>query len=281
VTHLTLVTGAAGQLGRDVMRSLAARDHQAIGLSRAELDITDAAQVHSVVQSLEPDAIVHCAAYTAVDDAESHRDSATAVNVDGSRNIAQAAASVDAYLIGVSTDYVFDGADPAGYDEHAATGPINVYGETKLAGERELLACEGAAVARTAWLFGRDGTNFVRTIARLAASRDAIDVVTDQVGSPTYTAHLADALVRCVEQRPAGVLHLAGSPVATWNEIAKYVVEVLGVECEVRPTTSDAFPRPAARPACSILRSTRPDAPTVGDWRDGVRALLAPPVQLA
>jgi len=258
------------------MRAAGEAGHEALGLDRAHLDITDAAAAERVVADWAPTAVIHCAAWTAVDEAEEHRDAAFAANEAGSRNVAAAAHAAGAYIIGVSTDYVFAGTDPEGYAEQDKPNPINVYGASKLAGEHALLeAHPEGAVARTAWLFGADGENFVRTIARLAATRDSLDVVTDQVGSPTWTGHLAAALVVAAEQRIPGILHLGGAPTATWHEVASEVVRVLGAPCEVRPTTSDRFPRPAPRPACSILRVTRAETPAMGDWRDGVRAVLA------
>lgn len=273
--HTMLVTGAGGQLGRDVIEAAAHRGWGVVGLGRAELDVTDDARVAAVVRDLRPDAIVHCAAWTDVDGAEADLAGAFAVNGHGTATIADAAASSGAYLVLLSTDYVFGGDAEDGYAEGDAPDPVNAYGDSKLAAERAALAIDGAAVVRTSWLFGRTGTNFVRTIARLASERDAIDVVDDQRGCPTYTRHLAGALVECCERRLPGIVHLTGSPAATWFDLARAVVEELGASCEVRPTTSDRFPRPARRPACSILRVTRGDTPEVGDWRDGVREVVA------
>lgn len=273
---LLLVTGGDGQLGRAVARVAARRGRRALALGRAELDITDAARVHGVVGRAAPEAVVHCAAWTAVDDAEADHAGAFAVNEGGSRNVAAAARAVGARLAVVSTDYVFPGTNPDGYAEHDATDPVNAYGASKLAGEQAAQAEHpGVLIARTAWVFSHEGANFVRTILRLAASREAIDVVDDQVGSPTWTHHLATALVDALDAGLEGVVHLAGSPAATWHEVAREVVSAAGLACEVRPTTSDRFPRPAPRPACSILRATRPDTPAVGDWREGVRAVVA------
>jgi dTDP-4-dehydrorhamnose reductase len=271
-----LITGAGGQLGRDVLECAARQGLDAIGFGSTELDVRDEQHVLEMVRRVGPNAIIHCAAYTNVDGAEADRDGAFAVNEAGSRNIALAANDVGAHLVVVSTDYVFDGTNGEGYVEGDATNPINVYGASKLAGE--IAAAEAApdvCVARTAWLFGRHGGNFVRTIAKLASERDELSVVTDQVGSPTYTEHLAAALIECAQQRISGIVHLGGEPVATWFDVASEVVAVLGAQCEVNPTTSDAFPRPAARPACSILRTSRDDTPTVGDWREGVRRVVA------
>lgn len=270
-----LVTGAGGQLGRDVVRAATAAGHDVLAAGRVELDVEDAARVSQVAMQFVPEAIIHCAAWTAVDDAEESREEAFRANELGTRNVALAAKAIGAHVVAVSTDYVFPGSNPAGYAEYDETGPINVYGESKLAAEQSLFdVLPEATLARTAWLFGAEGSNFVRTIARLAAGRESLEVVTDQVGSPTWTGHLATALVTCAARRIAGPLHLAGSPPATWFEVAQEVVRVSGAECEIRPTTSDAFPRPAPRPANSILRVTRPETPPVGDWRDGVRAVL-------
>ncbi len=280
---LILVTGAAGQLGAHVLEACAARGVEAIGFTRAELDIADLEQATTLVHRVAPTAIVNCAAYTNVDGAETDRDGAFRVNELGSRNIAIAARDAGAHLVAVSTDYVFPGTAAEGYAERDATGPINVYGESKLAGEhaiREVFGSEdeGACIARTAWLFSRHAPNFVQTIARAAREREFLDVVDDQRGNPTWCGHLADALVACALERIVGTHHLVDSPPATWFDLACAVVEELGggedVSCEVRPTTSEAFVRPAARAAVSVLRVTRPDTPAMGDWRDGVRASL-------
>jgi dTDP-4-dehydrorhamnose reductase len=271
-----LVTGAGGQLGTHVLEACAVRGEFAVGLTRAELDVADEAAVLEVAAAVRPHAIIHCAAYTNVDGAEADRASAFRVNEAGSRAVARAARAHGAHLVAVSTDYVFPGTDPAGYAERDSTGPINVYGESKLAGEvaiREELG-EAACIARTAWLFSRQAPNFVQTIARAARERDALDVVDDQRGNPTWCGNLADALVTCAVDRVGGTRHLVDSPDATWRDLAQAVVDELGVDCEVRPTTSDAYVRPAARAAVSVLRVTEPGTPAMGDWRDGVRASL-------
>ena len=270
-----LVTGAGGQLGMDVMRVAAAAGIAAVGLDREALDITDAADVQRVMEVCSPNAVIHCAAWTAVDDAEERESDASRVNGEGTHNVARAAEACGARLVAVSTDYVFSGSAVDGYREDDETDPINAYGRSKLAAERATAEHPNAVIARTAWLFGEHGPNFVRTIARLATERPSIDVVTDQVGSPTWTMHLARALLECAAGSMTGVVHLAGTPVATWHDVASEVVHQMGIACEVRPTTSEAFPRPAARPACSILQVTRAETPAVGDWREGVSAVLA------
>ncbi len=270
-----LVTGAAGQLGMDVMRIAAAAGCDAIGVDRTELDITDADAVRELVDHMRPAVIIHCAAWTAVDDAETQEAAARLVNEAGTTHVAEAARRVGAKLVAVSTDYVFPGDAVDGYAEDDVTGPTNAYGRTKLLAEHAALAVPGAVVARTAWLFGEHGANFVRTIAGLALQRESIEVVNDQVGSPTWSLHLARALVECAASDITGIVHLAGSPTATWYDVACEVVRQLNASCTVHPVSSDAFPRPAARPACSILRVTRAGTPSMGDWRDGVRAVLA------
>ncbi len=276
--ELILVTGAGGQLGVAVIEACAARGVDAVGLTRAELDVADEAAANAIVEQLRPSAVIHCAAYTNVDGAEADRDGAFRVNEAGSRALARACANHGAHLVAVSTDYVFPGTAPDGYAEHDATGPINVYGESKLAGElaiREELG-DAACIARTAWLFSRQAPNFVQTIATAAQSRDALDVVDDQRGNPTWCGHLAEALVTCAVERIGGTHHLVDGPAATWKDLAQAVVDELGVECEVRPTTSEAFVRPAARAAVSVLQVTDARTPQMGDWRDGVRASLRP-----
>jgi dTDP-4-dehydrorhamnose reductase len=271
-----LVTGAAGQLGAAVMEAAARRGLDAVGLTRAELDIADAARVREVFERVRPIAVINCAAYTNVDGAETDRDGAFRVNELGSRVLAEASRDAGAHLVAVSTDYVFPGTQPEGYAEDDATGPINVYGESKLAGEvaiSEVLG-DAACIARTAWLFSAQAPNFVQTIAKAARERDALDVVDDQRGNPTWCGHLAEALLTCATARLGGTHHLVDAPEATWKDLAAAVVEELGLDCAVRPTTSDAYPRPAARAAVSVLRVTREDTPAMGHWRDGVRESL-------
>ncbi len=276
-TERILVTGAAGQLGVAVLEACAKRGVEAVGLTRAELDVADETAVLAVVEQLRPTAVVHCAAYTNVDGAETDREGAFRVNEAGSRAVARACREHGVHLVAVSTDYVFPGTAADGYAEGDATGPINVYGESKLAGEvaiREELG-DAACIARTAWLFSRQAPNFVQTIAKAAAQRDALDVVDDQRGNPTWCGHLAEALVTCALDRIGGTHHLVDQPAATWKDLAAEIVDELGVDCEVRPTTSDAFHRPAARAAVSVLQVTNESTPAMGDWRDGVRASLA------
>jgi dTDP-4-dehydrorhamnose reductase len=269
-------------LGQDVVAAARAAGHDVTALGRAELDVTDAAAVAAALAAASPDAIVNCAAWTDVDGAESDPDGAATVNVTAAANVAQAAAGSGTRLVHVSTDYVFAGDRPADappYVESDATGPRSVYGATKLAGEQAVAAAGGShAIARTSWLFGTGGGNFAATMLRLAAERDEITVVDDQIGFPTATAHLAPALVALAlgDARAAdGVFHLAGggAPVS-WNGFAREIFRQAGVACRVLPCTTAEMPRPAPRPAFSALASERAESPTLPPWQKGLSDFL-------
>jgi dTDP-4-dehydrorhamnose reductase len=290
-----LVTGASGMLGRDVMRAGERAGYEAVGLAHAELDICDLAAVESAFDRLRPEAVVNCAAWTDVDGAEAHREQARAVNANGAGNLARAASSAGVQLVHVSTDYVFAGEAPldaAGaprpYLESDETGPRSVYGETKLAGELQVLAASSAhAVVRSSWLFGVHGNNFVATMLRLAAERGAaasgaanpvapsVRVVTDQIGCPTWTGHLAPALLGLVEREVSGLVHHAGTGHVSWNGFAREIFRQAEVTCRVEPTTTAQMARPAPRPAWSALQSEREDVLAMPDWRDGLAGYLA------
>jgi dTDP-4-dehydrorhamnose reductase len=253
-----LVTGAGGQLGR----ALAEVFPDAHAVSRREWDVTDR------YPFAEPPALVlHAAAWTDVDGAESDPEGAEAVNVVGTRNVVALGAPVVYY----STDYVFDGRKREPYIEGDATAPLGEYGRSKLAGEEEVR--EGWIV-RSSWLFGATGHNFLRTMLRLGAERDEVAVVDDQRGSPTYVGHLAEATKELLE-RPGGVWHLAADGDCTWADFAEAIFAEAGVDCRVRRITTAEFPRPARRPAYSVLRSERAGAPRLPHWREGLSACLA------
>jgi dTDP-4-dehydrorhamnose reductase len=262
-------------LGTDVVAAAAA--HDVVALTRAQLDVTDAEAVREVVRDAHPDAVINCAAWTDVDGAESAEADATAINGDGAGHVAAAAAEAGAFVVHVSTDYVFAGDAREPYAEADPTGPRTAYGRSKLAGERAVAAAapDAHAIVRTAWLFGPNGGNFVDTMLRLGAERDALSVVDDQVGSPTYTGHLAQALVAIAETRPNGVLHVAGGGRCSWYDLAVATFERAGLAVAVTPCTTADFPRPAPRPAFSVLGSTRHDHPTLPPWQEGLAAHLA------
>ncbi|MCP2336860.1 dTDP-4-dehydrorhamnose reductase [Actinomadura rupiterrae] len=266
-----LVTGADGMLGTD----LAARLPGAVALDRASLDLTDADAVREAVAVHRPDAVVNCAAWTAVDDAEAREDDALAINGTAVGHLAEACREAGARLVQLSTDYVFPGHGPYGEDD--PTGPINAYGRTKLAGEQAALAYERSYVVRTAWLYGAHGPNFVATMARLAAERDTVDVVDDQRGQPTWTGDLADRIVRLVaSDAPFGIYHGTNAGETTWFGLAREVFALLGHDPErVRPTTTDRFPRPARRPSNSVLGHKgwdRAGMEPMRDWREALHA---------
>jgi dTDP-4-dehydrorhamnose reductase len=278
-----LVTGGAGMLGQAVAAAATRLGHDVVALARADLDVTDTDHVRRVVAAAEPRAVVNCAAWTDVDGAETAEAAATAVNGQGAGNVARAAAEIGARIVHVSTDYVFDGerAHAGGgsgepWLESDAVNPIGAYGRSKLAGEEQVAAATGEhAIVRTAWLFGAGGRNFVDTMLVLGHERDEVSVVTDQVGSPTWTVHLAEGLVELAERRgDVGVLHATGGGACSWYELAVEVFDRAGVRCRVLPTTSDRFPRPARRPAYSVLGTERNDAPVLPPWQIGVAGYL-------
>lgn len=260
-------------LGRDLQKALEGRDVTALG--RADLDVTDAAAVAAAVRGHA--VVVNCAAYTKVDDAETHEDAAYAANATGPANLAAACADLDARLVTISTDYVFDGSATTPYAEDRPRDPINAYGRTKAAGE--VLALErhpgGTYVVRTAWLYGAHGPNFAKTMLALAASRDTWSVVDDQLGQPTWTADLAEQIVAMVDaDAPAGIYHGTNSGSATWFEFARAVLEESGLDPErITPTDSSAFVRPAPRPSYSVLGHDAWAAaglPAMRPWREAL-----------
>lgn len=249
-----LVTGASGQLGRELVQLTAPADVEIVGFGRDRLDITNLDNCRSVLAEQRPDAIIHCAAYTAVDQAESEPDAAFRVNASGSRNLAVAAEEIGARLCYVSTDYVFDGKGKAPYNEYDAPNPQTVYGKSKLAGEELVRTlCSRYFIVRTSWVYGKYGNNFVRTMLKLAGERDSLKVVSDQIGSPTYTLDLAEFLVRLVRTERYGVYHASNTGACSWYEFAQAIFEEGGRHMTVEPCSTSDFPRPAPRPAYSVM----------------------------
>jgi dTDP-4-dehydrorhamnose reductase len=253
--HNVLITGAGGQLGaalREAFPEADARTH-------AELDVT---QPFSADASL----VLHAAAWTDVDGAESDPAGAELVNVGGTRNVA----ALGVPVVYFSTDYVFDGTKREPYLESDEPRPVSVYGRTKLEGEQEV---HDGWIVRSSWLFGWTGTNFVRTMLRLGAERDELSVVADQQGCPTYVGHLADATRELLEL-PQGIWHVAAEGKCTWAEFARAIFEEAGLSTRVREITTEELGRPARRPAYSVLRSEREGAPRLPHWREGLRECL-------
>ena len=260
-----LVCGANGMLGRRVVAEAERRGHDVRGTDLPELDLTDAQATQRFFADIAPDAVVNCAAFTDVDRAEAEEELALAVN----RDTAASAAAAAPYLVQVSTDYVFAGDADEPYTESDAPAPRTAYGRTKLAGEEAVRAAsEHHAIVRTAWLYGAAGKNFVDTILALAAARDELKVVADQIGSPTWTGHLAPALLDIAEQRGAGVFHAAGSGSCSWFDLADAAVRATGTACAVVPCTTEEFPRPAPRPRFSVLESER--GIVLPPWEEGL-----------
>jgi dTDP-4-dehydrorhamnose reductase len=267
-----MVCGASGMLGQRVVTEATARGHEVIASDLPDLNLTDVDAVRERLERERPDAVVNCAAFTDVDAAEDHEALALTVNADAAAHLAR---HTD-YLVHVSTDYVFAGDATEPYVETSEPSPRTAYGRTKLAGERAVLdASAEHAVVRTAWLYGAGGKNFVDTILGLASGRDEIKVVSDQVGSPTWAGHLAPALLDIAERRGSGVFHATGEGSCSWHDLATAAVEASHIECRVLPCTTDEFPRPAPRPAYSVLASERADGVRLPPWRDGLAGHLS------
>jgi dTDP-4-dehydrorhamnose reductase len=271
-----LVTGAAGMLGRDLMHAAGNAGHEVIGYGRTELDVTDADAVTAKIDAERPGVVVNCAAWTDVDGAEESEEAATAVNGAGAGNVAAAAAAVGAAVVYVSSDYVFDGSKGAPYVETDQTAPLSAYGRSKLAGEEATRAANKRHfVVRSAWLFGIGGPNFVETMLRLAGDHGEVLVVRDQVGSPTYTWHLAYGIVRLIEGVEFGIHHMAAAGACSWYEFAREIFEQAKVECKVMSATTEMLGRPAPRPPFSALASQREHAIELPSWQDGLSAYLS------
>ncbi|MBM7037703.1 dTDP-4-dehydrorhamnose reductase [Vibrio ulleungensis] len=259
-----LVTGCNGQVGRCLVNQLANKA-ELLAVDRSELDITHRDAVFDLVNEFQPDYVINAAAHTAVDKAEQEPDLCYAVNRDGPQFLAQAAKSIDATILHISTDYVFSGNKSKPYEEGDETGPLGVYGDTKLAGELALAkANEKHIVLRTAWVFGEHGNNFVKTMLRVGASRDSLTIVGDQVGGPTYAGDIAAALIRIIEvieqkgEVDWGVYHFSGAPHVSWYEFAREIFK--GAEAanvltapQLTPIPTSAYPTPAKRPINSRL----------------------------
>ena len=280
-----LVTGSGGMLGCDLVAALGGSSDDVTGLSRKELDVTDEAAAADALAGCRPDVVVNCAAWTAVDDAEAHEEEALAVNGAGAANLAAAIAAGNAApgcrLVQLSTDYVFAGDATAPYPEHGAPGPRTAYGRTKLAGEQAVqgLLPQAGYVVRTAWLYGAHGPNFVATMIRLERERPTVDVVADQRGQPTWTADVARQVIALAGSgAPAGVYHATSSGTATWFDLAREVFLLLGADPDrVRAVSTSAFPRPAPRPAYSVLGHdawASAGLEPIGDWRLSLRRAL-------
>ena len=276
-----LVTGVTGQLGYDVMRVLSGRDVETVGATRDEMPLDDPVRVRTFVTETRPDAMVHCAAYTAVDRAEDEPALCHTVNAEATQSLAEACEEIGAKLIYISTDYVFPGTGERFYETGDETAPCNAYGASKLAGERavrEAMPSGRFFIVRTSWVFGVHGKNFIRTILGLAKTRDALTVVDDQIGSPTYTADLASLLADMTESEKFGVYHATNEGVCSWAELAAEAIRQRGLRTKVTPVPSDAYPTKAVRPKNSRLSKASLDRGgfrRLPDWKDAVKRYLA------
>lgn len=273
-----LVTGVKGQLGHDVVNELNKRGHTPIGVDVEEMDIADAAVVEQVMKGGDLDAVIHCAAYTAVDAAEDNQEVCMRVNAEGTKNIARVCRELDIKMVYISTDYVFDGEGERPWEPDDPRNPLNVYGESKYQGElavEEYL--EKYFIVRIAWVFGVNGKNFIKTMLRLSEHQKEINVVNDQTGSPTYTFDLAVLLADMVETEKYGRYHATNEGLCTWYEFAKEIFRQAGADVKVNPVSSDEFPAKAKRPHNSrmdksklVQNGFRP----LPSWQDALKRYL-------
>lgn len=273
-----LVTGSEGMLGGELLRVAEAAGLGATGLSRGQLDLTDRATVDDAMADTRPDVVINCAAWTDVDGAEAHEQEAMEVNARGAGYLATAADREGAVICQISTDYVFDGTKVGPYVESDPTSPIQAYGRTKLAGEESVLeAAKRSFVVRTAWLYGSANArpNFVETMLKLGDSSEGVRVVSDQTGCPTWTGHLAEGILRLVEGTSYGIHHLAASGSCSWYEFASAIFSRSNLDPELVEVSSDEFPRPARRPANSVLVSEWETPVVLPEWENGLEEYLA------
>ncbi|MGM9571614.1 MAG: dTDP-4-dehydrorhamnose reductase [bacterium] len=271
-----LVTGAKGQLGNELLEIL--QNEEVTGASKEELNIVDAEAVHAYIAALRPEAVIHAAAYTKVDDCEKNVDLAYQVNAVGAQNIASACLKCGAKMVYVSTDFVFDGKKQEPYLEFDQPNPLNIYGKSKLAGERLVSAILNRFfIVRTSWLYGIKGNNFVKTILKLGQERDELQVVADQWGTPTYARDLAAFIIKLIKTDNYGVYHASNKGMTNWYEFAKAILAGYGITTPVVPITAAELNRPAVRPAYSVMRNYMQEL-TIGDempeWQDSLHEYL-------
>ena len=273
-----LVTGVKGQLGYDVMNELAKREHTGIGVDVEEMDITDAAKVEQVIKESEVEAVIHCAAYTAVDAAEDNAELCHKINAEGTENIAKVCKELDLKMIYISTDYVFNGEGTRPWEPDDEREPLNVYGQAKYEGELAVEKyLEKYYIVRIAWVFGVNGKNFIKTMLNLSETHDELSVVNDQIGSPTYTYDLAKLLVDMVETDKYGRYHATNEGLCTWYEFATEIFRQAGKEITVHPVTSEQFPAKAKRPHNSRMSKDKLEAngfDRLPAWQDALNRYL-------
>lgn len=272
-----LVTGVKGQLGYDVVRELNKRNIEAIGCDLGEFDLTNREQTIDYIVAAKPDAVVHCAAYTAVDKAEDDREVCYKVNVLGTRYVREAAERIGAKLVYFSTDYVFGGEGETPWKPDDKPSPVNYYGETKYLGEKEVTLYHKSFIFRISWVFGVNGKNFVRTMIRLGKEKTELNVVADQIGSPTYTYDLAKLVVDAISTEKYGVYHATNEGYCSWFEFASRIMEETGLHCVVKPVTSADYPTRAKRPHNSRMDKsslTENGFSLLPPWQDALKRYL-------
>lgn len=276
-----LVTGAKGQLGSEFQKIAETSDWVFIFTDYEELDITNLQAVKSFFYNEKPNFCINCAAYTAVDKAESEKELATKINVTGSLNLALGCKEVGATLIQISTDFVFDGTSSSPLTEDQPTAPINYYGESKLIGEIEIAASlKEHFIIRTSWLYSIYGNNFVKSMLKLASSKDELNIISDQIGSPTYAKHLALAIILIISKniKAYGIYHYSNEGVASWYDFTKAVFEYANVSCKVNAIPTSQYPTPAARPAYSVMDKSKIKETfslEIPYWRESLKECLA------
>lgn len=274
-----LVTGANGQLGTDVVKNLKLKGIEGIGTGRNEMDITDQEQTKAMILSREPDAVIHCAAYTAVDEAEQDEERCKLVNVTGTRNVALACRDLKCKLLYMSTDYVFPGDGQNFYEPGDPTGPLSVYGKTKLEGERIALELvEHCFIVRMSWVFGKNGSNFVKTMLRLGKTKNQVNVVADQIGSPTYTADLAPLLCEMALSEKYGIYHATNEGVCSWADFAREIFSLAGMTVKVNEISTAEYPSRAMRPSNSRLSKRCLDESNfdrLPEWKEALSRFLS------
>ena len=273
-----LVTGVKGQLGYDVVNELKKRGHEAVGVDIEEMDITDEESVNRVIREAAPDAVIHCAAYTAVDAAEDNVDLCRAVNATGTGNIARVCKALDIRMMYISTDYVFNGQGTRPWEPDDQREPLNIYGQTKYEGELEVEEnLKKYFIVRIAWVFGVNGKNFIKTMLNLGKTRDKLSVVADQIGSPTYTFDLARLLVDMIETEKYGRYHATNEGLCSWYDFACEIFKQAGMNVTVEPVTSDQFPVKAKRPMNSRISKDKlleNGFQPLPSWQDALRRYL-------
>lgn len=272
-----LVTGVGGQLGHDIMIEGERLGHEMVGTDVAEMDITDAQMVTDVITACVPEAVIHCAAYTAVDAAESNRDLCQKINTEGTANIAKICRSLDIPMMYFSTDYIFDGEGEMFHNEDDPKAPLNWYGQTKYEGELAVQELAKYFILRISWVFGINGANFVKTMLRVGKERGAVSVVADQIGSPTYTKDLAGLVMEMITTKAYGVYHVTNEGICSWCDFAKAIFREAGMDIPVTPLSSAEYPTAAKRPYNSRMSKEKLSAQgfaLLPSWEDALHRYI-------